>query len=205
MLTALRGLFDPDRLAQAAEIVTADVRAYTPVELGHALGGRLLAAVHEQDLGTLSRALGMTADSALPAAGLESVRDVLEDTAVARIGALARELAVTASGIEPRPPRPAGVTADRVAIDDLALLRDGLAAVCAAHGYWPNSVSPEELASPLDVPGALQLPAYALQMLFAYIDGSGLGPYAGTATLSPFYPSGTEAAERVGAYAVYAQ
>jgi hypothetical protein len=206
-LTALRGLFDPDRLAEAARIVVADAGAYTPVELGHALGGRLLAAVHEQDPETLSRALGMTASSALPAAGLPSVRDVLEDAAVARIGALARELTVTASGIEPRLPRPAGVTADGVAIDDLALLRDGLAGVCAAHGYWPDSIGPGTLASPLDIPGAFQLPAYVLQMLFAYVDGSGLGPYADAAARSPFYPSGTEAAAaagRSGAYAVYA-
>ena len=207
VLTVLRDLFDPGRLADAAQIVIADVQAYAPLQLGHALGGRLLAAIHEQDLETLSRALGMTVDPESPAAGFEGVREAVEDAAMARIGALARELAMTVSEIEPRAPRPAGVTPDGVAIDDLALLRDGLAGVCAAHGYWPDSISSGSLTSPLDVPGALQLPAYGLQVLFAYIDGSGLGPYVGAAARSPFYPSGTEAAaapEPARVYAAYA-
>jgi hypothetical protein len=204
VLTVLRELFDPDRLADAAQIVVADVRAYAPLQLGHALGGRLLAAIHEQDPETLSRALGMAVD-VRSAADLEGAREIMEDAAVARIGALARELAMTVSEIEPRTPRPAGVTSGGVAIDDMALLRDGLAGVCAAHGYWPDRINSRALTSPLDVPGALQMPAYGLQMLFAYIDGSGLGPYVGTAARSPFYPSGTEAAAAPEPARVYAE
>lgn len=186
MLTALRGLLDPERLGRAAEFVVSDVGAYSPVELGNALGGRLLAAIDGQDIETLERALGMTPSSALSDAGPDSRREALQNAAAARVGALASELAATVTDLEPREPRPAGVTADGVAIDDLALLRDGLAAICAAHGYWPDDIGPAAMASPLDVPGALHLPAYGLQTLFAYIDESGLGPRTGSAILSPF-------------------
>jgi hypothetical protein len=196
-LTRLRDLFESDRLASAAGFVAADLRRYRPEELGWALGARLLAALNDQDEGSIMSALGLSADDpVLASGGFTSRREVLEDMAEARAGALARELAVEAAGLRPVPPRPPSVSPAGVPVDDIALLRDGLAALCAAHGYSPEQVFGDALASPLDIPGALYLPAYPLQMLFAYVDQSGLGPLVADSHDSPFISPATSGAKQ---------
>ncbi len=196
-LTRLRNLFDRDRLASAAEFVGEDLRRYPPEEIGWALGARLLAALNNQDEGSIMNALGLSADDpVLASPGLATRREVLEDMAEARAGALARELAVEAVGLRPVTPRPPSVSPAGVPADDVALLRDGLAALCAAHGYSPEQVFEDALASPLDVPGALYLPAYPLQILFAYVDQSGLGPLLESSHDSPFISPATSGAKQ---------
>jgi hypothetical protein len=201
----LRDLFDRDRLASALGFVADDMLRHTPVEMGRALGGRLLAALAGQDEGTLIRALGLSPDDpALDPDDARVRREILENMANARAGALARELALDASELRPVPPRPPSTAATGIPVDDLALVQDGLAALCAAHGYEPESIYGAALASPLDIPGALYLPAYPLQVLFAYIDESGLGPYFESAADSPFDTPGASAAQEVQAALLYA-
>jgi hypothetical protein len=196
-LTRLRDLFDRDRLASAAEFVEEDLRRYAPEEIGWALGARLLAALNNQDEGSVMNALGLSADDpVLASAGFATRREVLEDMAEARAGALARELTVEALSLRPVTPRPPSVSPAGVPVDDIALLRDGLAALCAAHGYSPEQVFEDTLASPLDVPGALYLPAYPLQILFAYVDQSGLGPLLENPHDSPFISPATSRAKQ---------
>jgi hypothetical protein len=206
-LTRLRDLFDRDRLLSAAEFVGEDLRRYSPEEIGWALGERLLAALNNQDEGSIMNALGLSADDPmLASADFAPRREILEDIAEARAGALAQELAVEAVSLRPVSPRPRSVSPAGVPVDDISLLRDGLAALCAARGYSPERAFEDALASPLDVPGSLYLPAYPLQILFAYVDESGLGPLLENADDSPFTSPATSKAKeaRTEVYGTYA-
>jgi len=204
-ITRLRDLFDRDRLASALDFVADDLVQHTPADMGRALGGRLFAALAEQDEGTLIQALGLSPDDpVLDTEDASARREILENMASAKAGALARELALDASELRPVPPRPPSTTSTGIPVDDLALVQDGLAALCAAHGYEPESIFGSALASPLDIPGALYLPAYPLQVLFAYIDERGLGPYFESAQVSPFDSPGAGAARAIPAALLYA-
>lgn len=205
-ISRLRELFDRDDLATALEYVVDDHGRHEPAEIGRAFGARLLAALHEQDEQTLMRALALSPeDLRLATDDRDARRGFLEDMASARAGALARELALDAAELTPVPPLPPTTSATGVPIDDIALVQNGLAALCAAHGYEPGDVYAGALASPLDIPGALSLPAYALQVLFAYIDGGGLGRHFELSWLSPFDSPGRRAARAVPAELVYAR
>lgn len=205
-ITRLSGLFDREDLATALENVVNDRRRYEPAEIGWAFGTRLLAALREQDEQTLMRALALSPEDPQLATGdRDARRGFLEDMATARAGALARELALDAAERTPFPPQPPTISATGAPLDDIALARSGLAALCAAHGYEPGGVFAGALASPLDIPGALSLPAYALQVLFAYVDGEGLGPSVELSRLSPFGSSDSGAAKPVPAEFVYAR
>lgn len=206
-LTRLRNLFDRDRLISAAEFVEEDLRRYSPEDIGWALGARLLAALNNQDEESIMNALGLRADDpVLASADFASRREILDDMARARAEALAQELAVEAISLRPVSPRPPSVSPAGVPIDDISLLQDGLAALCAAHGYSPEQIFEDALATPLDIPGALYLPAYPLQVLFAYVDQSGLGPLLENANDSPSTsPAASRAKEvRTEVYGTYA-
>lgn len=174
VIADLRPLFERERLAQAAEIVVDDRRTYQPVELGRALGARILGALNEQDLVTIGRALAVDRDDVA-----RTEPETLSFIASSRAGALSLELTAELSERRPRQPTPASTDHLGSPVDDLTLITDGLAALCAAHGYESAVVHGGALNSPFDIPGALYLPAYGLQMLFAYIDQGGLGPYTG--------------------------
>jgi hypothetical protein len=205
-MTRLRALFDREELGTALEAVVSDLRGHRPAEIGRALGARLLAALHEQDEQTLMRALGLSpADPRLATGDRDARRGLLEEMASARAGALARELADDAAELRPFPPQPPATSATGIPVDDIALVQNGLAALCAAHGYEPGDVYPGALASPLDIPGALTLPAYGLQVLFAYIDRGGFGRHFELSWPSPFDAAGSGAARSVPAELVYAQ
>jgi hypothetical protein len=205
-ITRLRDLFDREDLASALEYAADDLRRHEPSELGRAFGARLLAALHEQDEQTLMRALALYPEDPLLATDdSETRRDILEEMANARAGALARELALDAAELSPFPPQPPTVSATGVPIDDIALVQNGLAALCAAHGYEPEEVYAGALTSPLDIPGWLSLPAYPLQVLFAYTDGGGLGRHFELSRVSPFDPSSSIAAKKVPAELIYAR
>jgi hypothetical protein len=202
-ITRLGGLFDCEELGTALEAVVGDLRGHRPAEIGRALGARLLAALHEQDEQTLMRALGLS--PADPRLATDARRGFLEEMASARAGALARELAHDAAELRPFPPQPPATSATGIPLDDIALVQNGLAALCAAHGYEPGDVYPGALASPLDIPGALTLPAYGLQVLFAYIDRGGFGRHFELSWPSPFDSDSSGAARSVPAELVYAQ
>jgi hypothetical protein len=204
-ITRLRELFDREDLATALGNVVDDLRRHGPAEIGRAFGARLLAALREQDEPTLMRALGLSPeDPRLATDDRNARRALLEGMASARAGAVARELALDADELRPFPPQPPATSAAGTPVDDVALARNGLAALCAAHGYEPGDAYPGALASPLDIPGALTLPAYALQVLFAYIDGEGLGPHFELSWLSPFDSADGGAAKEEPAELVYA-
>ena len=205
-ITRLRGLFDRDELTSALEYIVGDHGRHEPAEIGRALGARLLAALHEQDEQTLMRALALSPeDPRLATDDRGARRGFLEDMASARAGALARELALDAAELRPVPPLPPMTSATGVPIDDIALVQNGLAALCAAHGYEPGDIYPGALASPLDIPGALSLPAYALQVLFAYVDGGGLGRHFELSWPWPFGSADSGAAKKVPAELRYAR
>lgn len=153
--------------------MAADRRAYDSVNLGQALGARILGALNEQDLATVGRALAVDGERVQ-----EADPETLRSIAHARAGALNLELA--AQLFERQPRQPAFSDDPGAFADDIALITDGLAALCAAHGYETVQVHGDALSSPFDIPGALYLPAYSLQILFAYIDQGGLGPYVGS-------------------------
>jgi hypothetical protein len=169
-IISLRGLFDQDRMAEAIAVVLEDRRRFDVVSLGQALGARLLGALHEQDMGTLARGLAVVLDDSEQDVNEEAIRWI----AATRAGALSIDLSTELSGLDPKQPTAAGVPSE-----DVAEVVDGLATILAGHGFRPEQIFSDALASPLDVPGALYLPACALQLLFAYIDQEGLGPYMG--------------------------
>jgi hypothetical protein len=205
-ISRLRELFDREELASALDHVVDDHRGHEPAEIGRAFGARVLAALHEQDEQTLMRVLALfPEDPQLATDDRDARRGVLEDMASARAGALARELALEASELRPFPPQPPTTSATGIPIDDIALIQNGLTALCAAHGYEPEGVHVGTLASPLDLPGALSLPAYALQVLFAYVDRGGLGRHFEMPGPSPFGSTDSDTANEVPAEFVYAR
>lgn len=174
----LTGLFDQDRLAEALTIVAGDTTRFDPLTLGQALRSRLLAAIHEQDSETLRRILSQDD----PGPGNRSIDD-LRAIAAARAGALGVDLE-----------RDVDSSARQFSsqVSNPPLVAAGLAALCAAHGFDPERIFAGALGSPLDIPGALYLPAISLQVLFAYTDGEGLGPAVqAEIELRPMAPGGT--------------
>jgi len=178
----LRGLFDEERLAEALDYVAEDLRRGSAATLGQAFRSRVLAAIHEQDPDTLRRVLAYTEPHNMDI----SVGD-LRAMSEARAGALGIELA---GQIAPLQSQQFFIHPTK----NPTLVAAGLAAQCAAHGYDPETISTITLESPMDIPGALFLPALSIQVLFAYMDGHGLGPMIDALVATPAGPAAPAAA-----------
>lgn len=159
----LSGLFDDSRMSEALEHVRTDQNRFSPRDLGQALISRIGSALNEQDVGTLARVL------AIPEGAGQLPSEQLLGMTVAKARALGAELEADLLKIDRNHfnlPRPALAVAS-------------LAGACAIRGYEPEQVFDGALSSPLEIPGILFAPALAIEVLFAYIDGGGLGPYVG--------------------------